>query len=138
MQGFDFLQGSEIIAMRGYANGALIPASTGSNQQGIAIQSGSPIYAKYQIELRHPIMLNDQATVFALALAEAGNTWNKFDEVNPFKVRRSVGVGARIFLPIFGMLGIDYGHALDPIPGLTTDRWKQNFTFSIIQNMGGF
>ena len=138
MQGFDFLQGSEIIAMRGYANGALIPASTGSNQQGIAIQSGSPIYAKYQIELRHPIMLNDQATVFALAFAEAGNTWNKFDEVNPFKVRRSVGVGARIFLPIFGMLGIDYGHALDPIPGLTMDRWKQNFTFSIIQNMGGF
>ncbi len=138
MQGFDFLQGSEIIAMRGYANGALIPASTGSNQQNIAIQSGSPIYAKYQLELRHPIMLNEQATVFALAFAEAGNTWNKFDEVNPFKVRRSVGVGARIFLPIFGMLGIDYGHALDPIPGLTTDRWKQNFTFSIIQNMGGF
>ena len=138
MQGFDFLQGSEIIAMRGYSNGALIPASTGSNLQNIAIQSGSPIYAKYQIELRHPIMLNEQATVFALAFAEAGNTWNKFDEVNPFKVRRSVGVGARIFLPIFGMLGIDYGHALDPIPGLTTDRWKQNFTFSIIQNMGGF
>jgi len=73
-----------------------------------------------------------------LAFAEAGNTWNKFDEVNPFKVRRSVGVGARIFLPIFGMLGIDYGHAFDPSPGLTTDRWKQNFTFSIIQNMGGF
>ncbi|MCT1532087.1 outer membrane protein assembly factor BamA [Sphingobacterium daejeonense] len=138
MQGFDFLQGSEIIAMRGYANGALIPASTGSNQQNIAIRSGSPIYAKYQLELRHPIMLNDQATVFALAFAEAGNTWNKFDEVNPFKVRRTVGVGARIFLPIFGMLGIDYGHALDPIPGLTTDQWKQNFTFSIIQNMGGF
>ncbi|SEG55736.1 outer membrane protein assembly factor BamA [Sphingobacterium lactis] len=138
MQGFDFLQGSEIIAMRGYANGAIIPASTGSNQQNIAIQSGSPIYAKYQLELRHPIMLNDQATVFALAFAEAGNTWNRFDEVNPFKMRRSVGVGARIFLPIFGMLGIDYGHALDPIPGLQTDRWRQNFTFSIIQNMGGF
>ncbi|MCT1524438.1 outer membrane protein assembly factor BamA [Sphingobacterium hotanense] len=138
MQGFDFLQGSEIIAMRGYANGTVIPATTGNNMQNIAIQSGSPIYAKYQIELRHPIMLNEQATVFALAFAEAGNTWNKFDEVNPFKVRRSVGVGARIFLPIFGMLGIDYGHALDPIPGLPTSQWKQNFTFSIIQNMGGF
>ena len=138
MQGFDFLQGSEIIAMRGYANGTVIPATTGNNLQNIAIQSGSPIYAKYQIELRHPIMLNEQATVFALAFAEAGNTWNKFDEVNPFKVRRSVGVGARIFLPIFGMLGIDYGHALDPIPGLPTSQWKQNFTFSIIQNMGGF
>lgn len=138
MQGFDFLQGSEIIAMRGYANGTVIPATTGNNMQNIAIQSGSPIYAKYQIELRHPIMLNEQATVFALAFAEAGNTWNKFDEVNPFKVRRSVGVGARIFLPIFGMLGIDYGHAFDPIPGLPSSTWKQNFTFSIMQNMGGF
>ncbi|HIY77292.1 MAG TPA: outer membrane protein assembly factor BamA [Candidatus Sphingobacterium stercorigallinarum] len=138
MMGFDFLQGSEIIAMRGYSNGTVIPSSTGSNQQGIAIQSGSPIYAKYQLELRHPIMLNDQATVFALAFAEAGNTWNRFSEVNPFKVRRAVGVGARIFLPIFGMLGIDYGHALDPIPGLQTSSWKQNFTFSIIQSMGGF
>lgn len=138
MQGFDFLQGSEIIAMRGYANGSIIPASTGRNQQGIAMQSGSAIYTKYQIELRHPIMLNEQATVFALAFAEAGNTWNTFSEVNPFKVRRSVGIGARIFLPIFGMLGIDYGHALDPIPGLDESRWKQNFTFSIIQNMGGF
>ncbi|MFZ4862895.1 outer membrane protein assembly factor BamA [Sphingobacterium sp. Mn56C] len=138
MQGFDFLQGSEIIAMRGYANGTIIPESTGNGGQNIAIRSGSPIYAKYQIELRHPIMLNDQATVFALAFAEAGNTWNNFKEVNPFKVRRSVGVGARIFLPIFGMLGIDYGHAFDPIPGIPSNNWKQNFTFSIIQNMGGF
>src|SRR5690606_28371302 len=105
--------------MRGYSYVALILDFTGSNLQRIGMQSNSPIYTKYQIELRHLIMLNDQATVFALAFAEAGNTWNKFDEVNPFKVRRSVGVGARIFLPIFGMLGIDYGHALDPIPGLT-------------------
>ncbi|MGO3307558.1 MAG: outer membrane protein assembly factor BamA [Sphingobacterium sp.] len=138
MQGFDFLQGSEIIAMRGYANGTIIPESTGYNQENIAINSGSPIYAKYQLELRHPVMLNDQATVFVLAFAEAGNTWNKFSEVNPLKMRRSAGVGARIFLPIFGMLGIDYGHAFDPIPGLQSSQWKQNFTFSILQNMGGF
>lgn len=138
MQGFDFLQGSEIIAMRGYANGTVIPASTGNGFQQIAINSGSPIYSKYQIELRHPVMLNEQATVFVLAFAEAGNTWNKFSEVNPFKVRRSAGVGARIFLPIFGMLGIDYGHPFDPIPGMSSSNWKQSFTFSILQNMGGF
>lgn len=138
MQGFDFLQGSEIIAMRGYANGTVIPASTGNGYQQIAINSGSPIYSKYQIELRHPVMLNEQATVFVLAFAEAGNTWNKFSEVNPFKVRRSAGVGARIFLPIFGMLGIDYGHPFDPIPGMSSSNWKQSFTFSILQNMGGF
>ncbi|GGH26281.1 outer membrane protein assembly factor BamA [Sphingobacterium alkalisoli] len=138
MQGFDFLQGSEILAMRGYANGTIIPESTGNGFQQIAINSGSPIYAKYQLELRHPVMLNEQATVFVLAFAEAGNTWNKFSEVNPFKVRRAAGVGARIFLPIFGMLGIDYGHAFDPIPGMSSSNWKQNFTFSIMQNMGGF
>ncbi len=138
MQGFDFLQGSEIIAMRGYANGTIIPESTGNGYQQIAINSGSPIYSKYQVELRHPVMLNEQATVFVLAFAEAGNTWNKFSEVNPFKVRRAAGVGARIFLPIFGMLGIDYGHAFDPIPGMSSSNWKQSFTFSILQNMGGF
>ncbi|HIX54566.1 MAG TPA: BamA/TamA family outer membrane protein, partial [Candidatus Sphingobacterium stercoripullorum] len=139
MQGFDFLQGSEIIAMRGYANGVLIPETTGSGDpMNEAIYSGSPIYTKYQMELRHPVMLNEQATVFVMAFAEAGNTWNKFSEVNPFKMRRSVGVGARIFLPIFGMLGIDYGHAFDPIPGMRESEWKQNFTFSIIQNLGGF
>lgn len=138
MMGFDFLQGSEIIAMRGYANGTVIPESTGNGMEGRAINSGSPIYAKYQLELRHPVMLNEQATVFVLAFAEAGNTWNKFNEVNPFKMRRTAGVGARIFLPIFGMLGIDYGHAFDPIPGLQPSQWKQNFTFSILQNMGGF
>ena len=138
MQGFDFLQGSEIIAMRGYMNGTLIPESTGKGYERIAMNSGSPIYAKYQMELRHPVMLNEQATVFVLAFAEAGNTWNKFSEVNPLKMRRSAGIGARIFLPIFGMLGLDYGHAFDPIPGLRASEWKQNFTFSILQNMGGF
>lgn len=138
MQGFDFLQGSEIIAMRGYYNGSIIPESTPRGEERIAINSGSPIYAKYQVELRHPVMLNDQATLFVMAFAEAGNSWNKFDEVNPFKMRRSAGFGARVFLPIFGMLGIDYGHAFDPIPGLRSSEWKQNFTFSIMQNMGGF
>ncbi|WP_414693013.1 outer membrane protein assembly factor BamA [Parapedobacter sp.] len=135
MMGFDFLQGSEIIAMRGYANGMVIPDGS---DVSIARNSGSPIYNKYQLELRHPVMLNDQATVFVLAFAEGGNTWNNFRDFNPFKVRRSVGVGARIFLPIFGLLGIDYGHGFDPIPGVPSSTWRQNFTFSIMQQMGGF
>src|SRR5690606_35057496 len=140
VMGFDFLERSEIIAMRGYANGTIIPESTGSQSNGInrASNSGSAIYGKYQLELRHPVMLNEQAIVVVLAFAEAGNTWNKFSEVNPLKMRRSAGIGARIFLPLFGMLGIDYGHEFDPIAGLQTSQWKQNFTFSILQNMGGF
>src|SRR5690606_11799331 len=104
MQGYEFLQGSEIIAMRGYANGYVIPDGANPN---IAQRSGSPIYTKYQLELRHPVMMTEQAKVYGLVFAEAGNTWNRFQDFNPFKVRRALGVGARVYLPIFGLLGID-------------------------------
>lgn len=134
MQGFDFLQGSEIIAMRGYSNNSVIP--NGSNPS-IAQQSGSPIYTKYAVEVRYPVIQSQSATAFMLVFAEGGNTWNRFSDFNPFNIRRAAGVGARIFLPIFGLLGIDYGHAFDRIPGVA-DGGKQNFTFSIAQQLGGF
>ncbi|WP_207427160.1 outer membrane protein assembly factor BamA [Pedobacter sp. SYSU D00535] len=133
MQGFDFLQGSEVIAMRGYENGAVIP--NGSDPT-IARNSGSPIFNKYILELRHPLTLNQQATVFLLAFAEGGNTWDRFRDFNPFNVRRSAGVGARIFLPIFGLLGIDYGYGFDRIPGLP-DASRGQFHFSIAQQLNG-
>ncbi|MEJ7778342.1 MAG: POTRA domain-containing protein [Daejeonella sp.] len=136
MQGFDFLQGSEIIAMRGYANNAVIPA--GSNPT-IAQGSGSPIFNKYVLELRHPITASQSATIFLLAFAEGGNTWNSFRDFAPFNVRRSAGVGARVFLPIFGLLGIDFGHGFDKIPGGGGDNndGRQRFTFSISQSLSG-
>jgi outer membrane protein insertion porin family len=81
--------------------------------------------------------LGESATVFVLAFAEGGNTWNKFSEFNPFNVKRSVGVGARIFLPIFGLLGIDYGYGFDAIPGNSSAN-KGQFHFSIAQQLGGF
>lgn len=133
MQGFDFLQGSEVIAMRGYTNNSVIPI--GSNPQ-IAQNSGSPIFNKYVLEVRHPVTLNQQATVFVLAFAEGGNTWNSFREFAPFNIRRSVGVGARVFLPIFGLLGIDYGYGFDNIPG-SPDANKGQFHFSIAQSLSG-
>jgi len=133
MQGFDYLQGSEVIAMRGYENNSVIPdGSTAS----LAMGSGSPIFNKYILEVRHPLTLSQQATVFMLAFAEGGNTWNRFKDFNPFNVRRSVGVGARIFLPIFGLLGIDYGYGFDKIPGLP-DANKGQFHFSIAQQLNG-
>lgn len=138
MQGFDFLQGSELITMRGYANNVVIPATaTTSSQINIAQNSGSPIYSKYVMELRYPVIASQQATAYLIGFAEGGNTWNKFSDYNPFNIRRSAGIGARIFLPIFGMLGIDYGHAFDDIPGMS-DKGKQSFTFSIAQQLGGF
>ncbi|WP_169304345.1 outer membrane protein assembly factor BamA [Pedobacter frigoris] len=134
MQGFDFLQGSELIAMRGYANNTVIPV--GANPT-IAQNSGSPIFTKYVMELRYPVIASQQATAFVVAFAEAGNTWNNFSDFNPFNVRRSVGLGAKIFLPIFGLLGIDYGYGFDKIPGLP-DANKGQFHFSIAQQLGGF
>ncbi|MBB2147211.1 outer membrane protein assembly factor BamA [Pedobacter sp. LMG 31464] len=134
MQGFDFLQGSELIAMRGYSNNSVIPV--GSNPT-IAQSSGSPIFNKYVMELRYPVIASQQATAFMTVFAEGGNTWNKFSDFNPFNVRRSVGVGAKIFLPIFGLLGIDYGYGFDKIPGIP-DANKGQFHFSIAQQLGGF
>ncbi|MXV17785.1 outer membrane protein assembly factor BamA [Hufsiella ginkgonis] len=134
MQGFDFLQGSEVIAMRGYSNNSVIPV--GSNV-GIAQASGSPIFNKYMLELRYPITVSQSATMFVLAFAEGGNTWNKFKDFTPFNVRRTAGVGARVFLPIFGLLGIDYGIPFDKIRGVQ-DNGQQRLTFSIAQQMGGF
>jgi outer membrane protein insertion porin family len=133
MQGFDFLQGSEIIGLRGYQNNSVIPV--GANPS-IAQGSGSPIYNKYILELRHPITLSQQATVFVLAFAEGGNTWNNFKQFSPFNVRRSAGFGARIFLPIFGLLGLDYGYGFDTISGIPAAN-KGQFHFSIAQQMGG-
>ncbi len=134
MQGFDFLQGSELITMRGYANNVVIPVGANVNT---AQNSGSPIFSKYVMELRYPVIASQSATAYLVGFAEGGNTWNKFADFNPFNVRRSAGFGARIFLPIFGMLGIDYGFAFDKIPGVT-DNGKQAFTFSIAQQLGGF
>jgi outer membrane protein insertion porin family len=130
LQGYDFLQGSEVIGLRGYQNNSIVP-------EGSTTTAGSPIYNKYVLELRHPVTLGESATVFLLAFAEGGNTWNKFSEFNPFNVKRSVGMGARIYLPIFGLLGIDYGYGFDNIPGNSAANGGQ-FHFSIAQQLGGF
>jgi outer membrane protein insertion porin family len=134
MQGFDFLQGSELIAMRGYSNNSVIPVGSNPNR---ATSSGSPIFNKYVLELRYPVIASQSATAFLVTFAEGGNTWDKFSDFNPFNIRRSVGVGAKIFLPIFGLLGIDYGYGFDKIPGIP-DANKGQFHFSIAQQLGGF
>lgn len=111
LAGFDFLRGSEIIGLRGYQNNSIVP-----NQNFGSI--GAPIYNKFTLELRHPITMNQSATIFGLVFAEAGNTYATFKNFNPYNnMKRSVGAGVRIFLPIFGLLGLDYGYGFDQIPG---------------------
>lgn len=133
MQSYQFLQGSEIIGLRGYENFDIVPLGTNPS---IASSTGSPIFDKFQLELRHPVIASQSATIFMLAFTEGGNTWNSFNQFAPFNVRRSAGIGARIFLPIFGLLGLDYGYGFDPIPGLPTAN-KGHFHFSIAQSLSG-
>ncbi len=121
------LDGRELIGLRGYSNNSLTPKLDGS-------YIGGTIYNKYTVELRYPISLNPMATVFVLGFVEAGNAWDKFNKFNPFDVKRSAGVGVRIYLPMFGLLGLDYGYGFDEIPGESGAN-KGQFHFSINQSI---
>jgi outer membrane protein insertion porin family len=133
MQSYQFLQGTDIIGLRGYENFSIVPV--GSDQNANTNQ-GNAIYNKYTMELRHPVITGQSATIFLLAFAEGGNVWNDFNQFNPFNTRRSAGFGARIFLPIFGLLGLDYGYGFDKIPG-QPDANKGHFHFTISQSLSG-
>lgn len=125
LSGFN-LDGRELIGLRGYGNNTLTPGGSSG--------PGGTIYNKYTIELRYPVSLNPMATVYVHGFVEAGNAWTKFSEFNPFDVKRSAGVGVRIYLPMFGLLGLDYGYGFDDIPGLPGASGNQ-FHFSINQSL---
>ena len=95
------LDGRETIALRGYENGSL------------SSRDGSIIYNKFSLELRYPISLKPSASVFALSFLEAGNGFDEWKDYNPFDVKRSAGIGVRVFMPAFGLLGIDFGYGFD-------------------------
>jgi outer membrane protein insertion porin family len=84
--------------------------------------------------LRYPVSLNPSATIFGLAFLEAGDAYDKFDNFNPFGVKKSAGFGVRIFLPMFGLLGLDWGYGFDDIPGRPGSNGS-NFHFSIGQTI---
>jgi outer membrane protein insertion porin family len=102
------LDGRELIALRGYADNTLTPLVDGKSQGGI-------VYNRFTMEIRFPISTNPSATVFPLVFFEGGNTWSTYNNFNPFDVYRSVGAGVRIFLPMFGMIGLDYGYGFDEV-----------------------
>ncbi|MBL4652074.1 MAG: BamA/TamA family outer membrane protein [Flavobacteriales bacterium] len=111
------LDGREIIALRGYDDNTLSPVG------------GASIINKYTLELRYPLSLNPSATIYGLAFVEAGNTWSSFGQYNPFNVYKSAGVGVRVFLPMFGLLGLDYAWRLDDVPEfLNMQKGQLHFT----------
>ena len=117
----------ELVGMRGYANNSLTPGYYNSSNSG---GNGGNIMSKYTLELRYPLSLNPQATIYALTFLEAGNCWLGFKNFDPFDVKRSAGLGVRIFLPMFGLLGLDWGYGFDDVYGTTGDNHSQ-FHFSI-------
>ena len=120
MSGYN-IYGTDYVALRGYKDFSL------SNER-----SGSKMYSKFTMELRYPITLKPSATIFALTFLEAGNANMSFQDYNPFKLYRSAGVGVRIFLPMFGLMGIDWGYGFDDIPWAPGDNGSQ-FHFVIGQ-----
>ncbi len=100
-------QGTEIISLRGYEVSDL--EANYLNDRQVA----TPLFQKITTELRYPLSLNPSSTIYALAFVEAGNSWRSFEEYNPFDLKRSFGIGLRVQLPMFGLLGFDYGFGVD-------------------------
>lgn len=128
LSGYNNLDGREIIGMRGYSNESLTPDYYKNKNVG------GTIYNKSTLELRYPLSLNPSATIYVMTFLEAGNAWKDFSSFNPFALKRSAGVGVRVFLPMFGLLGLDWGYGFDDIPGLPSAN-KGQFHFSINQSI---
>jgi outer membrane protein insertion porin family len=114
MTGYSFY-GREIISLRGYSSGSGGVGSLTPYDQVKNAPAGN-VYSKITFELRYPISLNPQATIYGLAFLESGRAWRTLKEYNPFRMNRSAGIGLRANLPMFGLLGIDWGYGFDPVP----------------------
>ncbi|WP_299253827.1 outer membrane protein assembly factor BamA [uncultured Cytophaga sp.] len=124
LSGYNYLLGSDIIGLRGYTNNSIKPTPSG----GVA-------FDKFVAELRYPISNSPSFSVYVLTFFEAGNSWGTINDVNPFNMYRSAGFGARIFMPAFGLIGIDWGKPFDEVPGLPNPNHKAHVTFTIGQQI---
>lgn len=119
--------GTEVVSLRGYENYSLTPYLPSAYNSNGAAYAGN-VYDKFTFELRYPVILQPQSTIFVLAFLEAGNCWSDIRQFNPFQFYRSAGVGARIFLPMVGLLGVDWGYGFD-----SKDKGGSQFHFVIGQ-----
>ena len=121
--GGNYLVGTDYVGLRGYddpGQAYAIPTAQGQQAGGIA-------FNKYVLEMRYPVSLNPAATVYVLAFAEAGNAFDSYQNYNPYKLYRSAGVGARVFMSAFGLLGFDFGHGFDSVVPINAGGAKQDF-----------
>ena len=116
------MDGRETIQLRGYPNNSLTPINS------VGEQIGATVYNKFSLELRYPITLKASASIYALAFLEAGSSYENFKSYNPFALSRSAGVGLRVFMPAFGLLGIDFANGFDALPGQSKPNgWETHF-----------
>ncbi|MBL7839013.1 MAG: BamA/TamA family outer membrane protein [Cyclobacteriaceae bacterium] len=107
-----FVLGQEVIGLRGYQNNQITPpfnSLSGTVRGGI-------VYDKFGLELRYPITTSQAATIYGFAFTEAGNNWYNYEDFNPFEMYKSAGFGARIFMPAFGLIGVNWAYGFDPFP----------------------
>ncbi len=107
MTGYSSTYSTTAVKMRGYGNGSLTP------EDPITGRDAGNIYTRLSLELRYPLMLETTTTIYLLAFADAGNAWSEFHDFNPFDLKRSLGVGVRVFLPMLGLIGVDWGYGFD-------------------------
>jgi len=127
LTGFN-LDAREVIALRGYDDLSLTPRTNGN-------ATGGTLINKYTMELRYPFSLNPSAMIYGLGFVEAGNTWENIDTYNPYSVYRSAGLGIRVFLPMFGLLGLDWGYRFDDVP-TNPNMQRSQIHFTIGANLG--
>ncbi len=104
--------GSEVISLRGYTNYSLTPVQLTAYNSGGTAYAGN-VYDKFTLELRYPVVMQPSSTIYVLGFLEGGNCWSDIKYFNPFQMKRSAGVGARVFLPMLGLLGVDWGYGFD-------------------------
>lgn len=118
--------GREIVPLRGYEDFT----NSGGSSSDVTPLGGGIVYDKFLMELRYPITMGQQAKIFALTFFEAANTWDDHREFKPFELKRSAGVGIRVFMSAFGMLGFDFGYGYDPyLNGTEPSGWQTHFIF---------
>lgn len=129
-----FALAQDIVGLRGYQDRSVFTADYDRMSTTTERSGGGVVYNKFVMEARYPVSLNPSATIFVLAFMEGGNNWGSYRQFNPFDLKRSAGFGARIFMPAFGLIGIDYGYGFDAIPGVQQKNTGQ-FHFTIGQQL---
>ena len=129
-----FVLGQDIIGLRGYEDNSVSPPYANERVPGSNPLQGGVVYNKFGLELRYPVSTSQSATIYGFLFTEAGNNWSNFKEFNPFNLYKSAGAGVRLFMPAFGLIGLNWGYGFDTLPGASKKSGAQ-FHFTIGQQL---